>query len=186
MPPRPNSSTEEILVTTVQLIAELDVSGVTVDLVAEKTGVSKATIYRRWPSREELIFEAMTYIKYPQAAADTGSIREDLSVLLHDLVHFLNRPDGGRVYAAFLNSALRNPKLAELRGDVSTNARVVYHAAIDKAIARGELRADVNRDVMIEMLIAPFVYRRIGAPMDVPEPLISEVIDLVLAGAAAR
>ena len=55
MPRRPNSSTDEILALTFQLIADHDVSGVSVDMVAARAGVSKATIYRRWRSREELI-----------------------------------------------------------------------------------------------------------------------------------
>jgi len=174
------------LVATIQLIAEHDVSGVSVDMVAEVTGVSKATIYRRWKSREDLIFEAMTYIKYPQAAPDTGSLRKDVAVLLGDLVSFLNRPDGGKVYAAFLNSAIRNPKLAKLRGEVSRSARVNYHTAVKRSIARGELRPETNIDVLIEALIAPFVYRRLGSPDDVPSDLIDQVVDVVLTGHLAE
>lgn len=186
MPPRPNSSTDEILITTIQLIAELDVPGVSVDMVAERAGVSKATIYRRWPSRDDLMFEAMTYIKYPQADPDTGSVKADLAILLSDLVHFLNRPDGGKVYASFLNAALRNSKLAELRSEVSRKARIVYRTAIERGISRGELRSDTKTNLLIEILIAPFVYRRVGSPEDVPEDIIADVIDIALSGFLAR
>ena len=54
MPPRPNASRDEILVATIQLIAEHDLSGVSVDMVAESCGVSKATIYRRWRAKDEV------------------------------------------------------------------------------------------------------------------------------------
>lgn len=182
MPPRPNSSTDEIIVTTIRLIAEHDISGVSVDMVAEACNVSKATIYRRWPSRDDLIFEAMTYIKYPQAAPDKGTLKEDLAALLRDLVKFLNRPEGGKVYAAFLNSAIRSPKLAELRAEVSRTARVNYRNAVARSIERGELRPGTNTEVLVEALIAPFVYRRLGSPRDVPVKLVDQVIDIVLTG----
>jgi AcrR family transcriptional regulator len=186
VPPRPNSSPDEILVITIQLISEFDVSGVSVDMVAERAGVSKATIYRRWPSREELIFEAVSYIKYPQASPDTGSVREDLAILLDGLVHFLNRPDGGKVYAAFLNAAIRNPKLAALRREVSQAARIDYHAAVRRGIERGELRPDANAELLVELMIAPFIYRRIGDPGNVPQEMVGEVLGIALDGCLAQ
>lgn len=182
MPPRPNSSTDEILVKTIELIAEHDIAGVSVEMVAEASNVSKATIYRRWQSREDLIFEAMTYIKYPQAAPDKGTLKEDLGLLLRDLVKFLNRAEGGKVYAAFLNAAIRSPKLAELRGEVSRTARVNYHTAVARSIERGELKPDTNTDLLIEAMIAPFVYRRLGSPANVPVKLVDQIIDIVLEG----
>ena len=126
----------------------------------------------------------MSYISYPQASPDTGSVRADLAILLTELVQFLNRPDGGSVYAAFLNAATRNPKIAELRGQVTRAARTEYYAAIHRGIARGELRADVNCNLLVETLIAAFVYRRIGSRDDMPESLIDETLDLILDGAA--
>lgn len=160
MPPRPNASADQILVTTLQLIAEHDVAGVSVDMVADRAGVSKATIYRRWPSRSELIFEAMTYLPRPESNPDTGSIQGDLTVLLKNLVEFLNRPDGGRVFAAFLNAAIRDAKLAAVRSTISKNARADYERVIRRAIERGELAANVNIRLLVDVLISPFIYRR--------------------------
>lgn len=180
MPPRPNASADEILVATIQLIAEHDLPGVTVDMVAEKAGVSKATIYRRWPSREELFFEALSYLQYPQADPDTGSLREDLAVLMKGLVHFLNRPDGGTVYAAFLNAAIRDAKLAALRRDVARKARADYERVLGRGIERGELRADANLRLIIDLLTAPFVYRRIGDNQPARISDVQRVIDVVL------
>jgi AcrR family transcriptional regulator len=181
LPPRPNASSDEILITTIQLIAQHDVLGVTVDMVAEKAGVGKTTIYRRWPSREDLIFEALSYIDYPEADPDTGSLREDLTVLLKSLVHFLNRPEGGGVYAAFLNAAMRDSKLASLREKVSRKARVDYERAIARGIARGELVPDVNVRLMIDVLIAPFIYRRIGDNVNARQSDVRRIIDVAMA-----
>lgn len=181
MPPRPNASPAEILVATIKLIAEHDVSGISVDMVAETTGVSKATIYRRWPSREILIYEALSYIEYPENNPDTGSVREDLAVLLRGLVGFLNRPDDGKVYAAFLNAAIRDTKLAALRREVARKARLDYEKVIVRAIERGELSAGTNVRLLVDILIAPFVYRRIGDNSNARLSDVKRIIDIALA-----
>ncbi|MEQ1883380.1 MAG: TetR/AcrR family transcriptional regulator [Burkholderiales bacterium] len=181
MPPRPNASRDEILVATLQLIAEHDISGVSVDMVADACSVSKATIYRRWASRDDLIFEALTYVQYPANRPDKGNVRDDLTVLLQGLVTFLNRPDGGKVYAAFLNAAIRNAKLAALRREVARKAKLDYEIVIDRAIARGELCMGMDSNLLIDMLIAPFVYRRIADNADARMNDVLPTIDAALA-----
>ena len=80
LPRSPNSSSDEILVNTLKLISEHGISGVTLDMVADISRVSKATIYRRWPSREKLILSAMSYLEVPTEVPDTGDIIQDLRV----------------------------------------------------------------------------------------------------------
>lgn len=158
MPPRPKSSTDEILALTFQLIADHDVSGVSVDMVAAKSGVSKATIYRRWRSREELIQATIDGMRRPARDPDTGSLRGDLTTLLNELVEFLNRPVGGKVFAAFLNAAVRNPDLSALNREMTKDVRSVYGKVIRRAIKRGELADDVDIRLLIDILISPFLY----------------------------
>ncbi len=181
MPRKPNASTEEILAITVNLIAQHDISGLTVDMVAEKCGVSKATLYRRWPSRAALVFAAMTYTHQPGTDPDTGSVREDLAILLKELVDYLNRPDGGRVLAAFLNAAIRDPSLSVLQRSISKSERSNYERVIERAIKRGELAANVNARLMTDILISPFLYRRIIDNTVARQSDIRPVINVALA-----
>lgn len=187
MSPRPNASAEEILEITFHLIAEHDVSGVTVDMVAAKAGVSKATIYRRWESRTALLAEAMTRLRRPGVSPDTGSLRDDLAKLLKVLVDFLNRPDTGRVFASFINAAVRDPELAALQKEISKGARLDYEQVLQRSIARGELPAEVDIQFMIDLLIAPFLYQGIVEHAKVRPRDIERVVDAVLTafGAAA-
>ena len=178
MPRRPNSSTDEILTITLELIAEHDVSGVTVDMVAEKAGVSKATMYRRWASKEELVIEAVTYLRHPKANPDTGFLRDDLTILLKELVDFLNRPDGGKVFGAFQNAAIRNPKLSALNRRALHEARAPYERAIARAIARGELAANTNVQLMIDVLISPILYRRLIEHTNARQSDIRMILDM--------
>lgn len=184
MPPRPTSSVEEILAITIELIAQRDVSGVTMDLVAERAGVSKPTLYRRWPSRDALILDAIVRLHRPGGEPGTGSIRTDLALLLRELVDFLNRPEKGKVHAAFLNAAVRNPELAALNRAETKKARSSYERAIKRAIERGELVKNTNIRLMIDMLISPFLYCRLVENVDARKADIHPVIDIVLAAFA--
>jgi AcrR family transcriptional regulator len=189
--PRPNASPEEILGITLQLIAEHGVSGVTVDTVAVKAGVSKATIYRRWRSRSDLIRDAIASRYRPVTIPDTGSIRDDLIVLLRDLVDYLNRPGGSRIDSSFIEASTRDPELTELRRSIGRRARSAYEQVIRRAIERGEVEPNVDPRLLIDMLISPFLYRRMIDHSRVRPADIHPVIDAVLAsvvpsGAAGR
>ena len=146
--------------------------------------MGKATIYRRWPSRNALIFDALTIMNRPKARPDTGSIREDLTVLLNELVQFLNRRNGGKLFMAFLNEAIRNPRMAEANRKITQEVRESYVLAIEKAVSRGELNSSVDPELMIDMLISPFLYRWLTGA-EKPRPAdVAPVLDHVLKGFA--
>lgn len=162
LPRSPNSSSDEILVNTLKLISEHGISGVTLDMVANVSRVSKATIYRRWPSREKLILSAMSYLQVPTEVPDTGDIVQDLKILLSNLIDFLNKPDGGRVYSSFLNASVHDEKFGDFRHEVTTKAVVPYATVIKRGEERGDLKLGVPLRLAIDLLIAPFVYHRIA------------------------
>lgn len=186
MSPRPNASAEEILEITFHLIAEHDVSGVTVDMVAAKAGVSKATIYRRWESRTALLADAMTRLRRPGLNPDTGSLRQDLAKLLKVLVDFLNRPDTGRVFASFINAAVRDPELSALQREISRNARLDYELVLQRAVERGEIAADADINFLIDLLIAPFLYQGVVEHGKVKPGDIQRVVNAVLPAFQAK
>jgi AcrR family transcriptional regulator len=180
LPPRPKSSPEEILALTFELIAEHDVSGVTVDMIATRSGVSKATIYRRWPSREMLIQATIDNMRRPSNDPVSGSLRGDLTILLNELVAFLNRPVGGKVFAAFLNAAVRNPGLAVLNREMTRDVRSVYEGVIRRAVQRDELAEGIDIRLLIDMLISPFLYRLLVDNSKARPGDIRPIIDAVL------
>ena len=186
MSPRPNSTPEEILDITFNLIAEYDISGVTVDKVAERAGVSKATIYRRWSSRDVLFRDAMTRLRKMNSNPDTGSLRADLIILVDELVRFLNGPGTSKVLLSFLNSAVREPELTNLQKDISQGARSNYKTAIKRAIGRGELDMKTDVRLMIDMIIAPFLYQGVVEHTRVRSRDIEKIVDKVIASFSAR
>lgn len=162
MPRAPNSSSDEILVNTLRLISEHGISGVTLDMVADVSRVSKATIYRQWPNRDKLILSAMSYLEVPKEVPDTGDIVRDLKILLKNLIEFLNKPDGGRVYFSFLDASVHEEKFGDFRHEVTTKAVIPYATVIKRAADRGDLKLDVPLRLAVDLLIAPFVYHRIA------------------------
>ena len=124
--------------------------------------------------------EALTYMRRPGANPDTGSLREDLTILLKELAEFLNRADGGRVFVSFLNAAIRDEKLAAVRRAAAEDARAAYKAAITRAIKRGELDKKVNVRLFTDMLISPFLYHRIVDNTIARQSDVPRIIDAVL------
>jgi len=180
MSTRSNSTPEEILDITFNLIAEHDISGVTVDKVAEIAGVSKATIYRRWSSRDELFTAAMSRLQRMESDPDTGSLGGDLEILLNELVQFLNSPGTSSVLLSFLNRAVREQELTKLQQEISQGARSSYTKVIKRAIKRGELPAGVSVRLMVDMLISPFLYQGVVEHTRVRKADIPKVVNTVL------
>jgi AcrR family transcriptional regulator len=184
MSPRARRAEDPILDVTIDLIAEHGVSGVAVDTVAAKAGVSKATIYRHWGSRARLIHAAISTLQRPFVEPDTGSLRDDLSVLLRQLVWYLNGPGGGRILASFIDAATRDSELEALRQETIREARAVYERVIRRGIERGELPAGVDVRLLGDMATSLFVYRRIADQSSLDPADIDPVVDAVLAAFA--
>ena len=179
--PRARHDDEDILEATIRVIAEHGVSGATVDTVAARSGVSKATLYRHWGSRARLIHAALSSLEGPYVETEGDSLREDLTVLLWHLVEFFNRPDIGRVFASFIDAAARDPELAELHQQTMRRARASFEQVVRRGIERGELPDDVDIGLFIDVVRSPFIYRRVVAQSPVTPLDIAPIVDLVLA-----
>src|SRR6478736_195192 len=139
MTPRARNSDVDIFRATLDVIAEHGVSRATVDMVAARAGISKATIYRHWGSRARLIHAALSSLEGPYVETEGDSLREDLTVLLWHLVEFFDRPDIGPVFASFIDAAARDPELAELHQQTMRRARASFEQVVRRGIERGEL-----------------------------------------------
>jgi AcrR family transcriptional regulator len=183
--PRARNSDLDIFEATLDVIAEHGVSRVTVDMVAARAGMSKATIYRHWGSRAQLIHAALSSLQGPYVETPGESLREDLAILLSHLVDYFNRPDIGRIFPSFIDAAVRDPELAQLHMEGMQRARDGFEEVVRRAIARGELPADVDVGLLVDVVRAPFIYRPVVARMPVAKEDIDAVLDLVL-GAFTR
>jgi AcrR family transcriptional regulator len=179
--PRPRRSQDVVLQTTLDVIAEQGVMGISVDTVAARAGVSKATIYRHWGSRARLIHGAISSLQPPSAEPDTGSLRDDLVALLTALVEYFDSPTVARVFPSFLDAAVRDPELADLRQETLRMGRASFERDVHLAIARGELPGDVDVHLVVDLARAPIIYRRVVAQVPVATSDVAPIVDAVLA-----
>ena len=156
----------------VQLLLERGFDGMTVDDVAEAAGVGKATIYRRWVSKEQLANDALADlfdIEIPDA--DTGSIEGDLRQVYTDALTFVNSTVGVALIRLAVSEATRDERSAAIYRAFLERRIQLTHAALDRARARGEpVRSTVDTALMVQWLAGVFVIRALtGEPMPTPE-----------------
>jgi AcrR family transcriptional regulator len=181
MSPRARASQDMILGVTLDLIAQYGVERVTVDTVALTTGTSKATLYRHWPSRAKLIHAALERLQRPSIEPDTGFLRDDLIGLLRQLTSYLNRKDSSRIFSSLIDAAARDPELAELHKQNEREGRALFERAVSRAIDRGELPPDVDVRLFVDLVISPFIYRRVVVQTPARKADIEPIVDHVVA-----
>jgi AcrR family transcriptional regulator len=170
--PRDPDAEPRIRDQTIRLLLERGFDGMTVDDVAEAAGVGKATIYRRWASKEQLAHDAMTQLFDVQVPdPDTGSLVGDLTKVYHDAVVLADSKDGLALIRLAIAEVNRHELTARLYREFLGRRIAQTAAALDRARARGErIRPDADAAVMVHWLAGLLVVRAItGDKMPEPE-----------------
>lgn len=179
--PRDAQADVAILQAVLDLVAETGLMRLSMDAVAARAGVGKATIYRRWRSKEALVVEAWRTLIAPVEPPDTGSLRGDVEALLGAVATKFGSPDFD-VLSQIIAAARTDPDLAAaLREYVATRRRPM-RTVFERAVARGELRAGLDPDTLHEALVGPLFYRLLVSHGTVDRAFLSGLIDLVLTG----
>lgn len=182
--PRNESCTDDILTATIELVAEVGIANLTMDAVAARAGVGKATIYRRWSSKEALMLDAWTSVARPVVDPDTGDIHDDLLALLGGFDQPHDGPDLQRVFPQMVAAARVNPEVAAAYQAWVATRRAPMRAVLERAKARGELRADADLEIVHDLLVAPLLYRWLITEASVDRTVIERLITTVLAAVA--
>ncbi|HEY8526838.1 MAG TPA: TetR/AcrR family transcriptional regulator [Acidimicrobiales bacterium] len=185
--PRDARADEAILDAAVEVLAENGPSGFTIEAVASRAGVGKATIYRRWSSRAALLLDTAHHrMDIDIEHRDTGSLVEDLVAQLAPLGPKLRETPAGRVLPAVMSEAAVNPEMRALLTAFITDRRRSARAIVERAVARGELPADVDVDLVLDQLGGPIFFRVLLADQPVDEPVVRHVVETVVAGLQRR
>jgi AcrR family transcriptional regulator len=181
--PRSEASRESIIAATNQLLYSVGLQRMSIEAVAELSGVGKATIYRWWQSKSALALDA--YLEDMRARVtipDTGDGRKDLVQHAESVVRFYGGKQG-RVFAQFMAQAQSDPPLAEIfRERFLTHRRSAVKTIWQRGIERGEFRADVDADLAMDMIFAPIVYRLLAGHAPLSKPLAEALVDAALKG----
>ena len=150
--PRSERSHRAILDAANEILEERGLADLTMDEVAQRGGVSKATIYRRWPTKGTLVFEAFSAdFLARQPLPDTGSLRGDLLAALRGWIKTVKGTVTGRTLVGLIAEVQRDPELAEIwRERFITPVRTHHRVMINRAMERGEVSADVDPEVVLD------------------------------------
>jgi AcrR family transcriptional regulator len=153
-----------------ELLHRRGLQRLTIEGIAERAGVGKATIYRWWPSKAAVVMDAVLEAAGPRIPfPDTGSAREDLRRQIASVIELYTRTKTGRGIRAMIAESQHDPSLAEsLRDRFIASRRAEAAAVFERGIERGELRPDLDVGVAIDALYGAIYYRLLvsHAPLD--------------------
>lgn len=151
--PRDPETDKRITAAAAELMLLRGFDKMTVDDVATKAAVGKATVYRRWPSKDDLAVAAMEELYAAEIPApDTGSIRGDLVESFRSVLTFVNSPEGEAYFRTSMAESVRDERIAALYRASSERVEEATVAMYRRAIARGEVRPDVDLSVAVQWL----------------------------------
>jgi AcrR family transcriptional regulator len=182
--PRSERARRAILAAAADMLLEQGVARMSMGAVAERAGVSKATIYRWWSSKEMLALEALLdWTAADQGDPDTGSLREDLLAQVLPWVREIRERPFGRVLAALVAEAHADEELAvAYRALFVEQRRMPLRTAFERAIARGELGSELDVEAAIDLVYGPVYHRILHGHAPVTESFATLVVDLALEG----
>jgi AcrR family transcriptional regulator len=159
------------------LLVENGFARLTVEGIAQRAGVAKQTIYRWWPSKTDILLEALSVdMQEEPAPADTGELAADLRLHLSALACFLTESDAGAVLRALLAEAQHDPRLAaRLREEHSAHQRARDRVPLERAAARGELPPGTDLDALADRLVGPIYYRVLVTGEEITESFLDEL-----------
>ena len=180
--PRPRSREAEaaILDATLALLGEVGWGGLTIDGIAARAGVGKATIYRHWSSKAEIAVEAFRANVPPLHDPDTGSFSDDVRAVLFQMVDGLSNSPLASVLPSLVDAAERDPELERLFKEFGTTRRAVLRGIFARATERGELLDDLDHELAMDILVGPIFMRRLITRGPVTRKHANAVLDLVL------
>jgi len=169
---------------TLELLAERGVAGMSIEEVASRAGVGKATIYRRWSSKGALALDAfLAEFKQQQPLPDTGTLRGDLRAELRAWVRAVTRTPAGRILGDLIGEAQHDKDLAaSYRERVLEPLRRQHRIMLDRAIVRGEIPAGTDREVVLDLLFGAAQHRLLLEHLPLTDRFVRDVVEVIMAG----
>ena len=182
--PRSEKARNAILEAAAELLLLRGLGAVSMDAVAERAGVSKATIYRWWPSKEMLALDALVdWAAARVPTRDTGSLRGDLLALVRPWVREIRRRSFGPVIAALITEAQSDPQFADAyRTHFVEPRRQAMRAAFARARQRGEVPADLQVELALDLIYGAVYHRLLHGHAELSDRFARDLVELALGG----
>jgi len=165
-----------------ELLAEKGFAGTTVEAIASRAGVGKATIYRRWPTREALLL-AVTSADLPEVPTpDTGDLREDLLAIFSRLAEQMRTAGPASYIGDLIGESTRNPAMRKDFQAMIQQRRALCAEIVARARKRGEVRRSVDPDVVLDLIAGAIFYRQLFYDEPADAAFVKRTVDAVLDG----
>lgn len=166
-------------------LAEMGYARMSMDAVARRAGVGKAAVYRRWPSKQAMLIDLVgaSILQNLPEVPDTGSLAGDVRGFLNVIVEQVADPRTKRIALDVLVETSRIPELATaLRDVVEKPRRTTAGAVLTRAVDRGELSADIDRELGLDVLISPLLLRLLRTDDQVDDAYLARLTKVIVAG----
>ncbi|MEV7330267.1 TetR/AcrR family transcriptional regulator [Micromonospora sp. NPDC093244] len=189
-PGRPRSvrADEAIIEATLDLLAEgSTIEALSIEAIAARAGVGKATIYRRWAGKEALLLDALRRLKGILAQPEGHSVRDDLILLVGAIGRNVD-PRASKIMPCLVPEVNRSPDHFRLYQSIIAPRRQLMREVLRRGIDEGVIRADIDVEVTMALLTGPMLIHRVlqwNPELD-ERTLPTQVVDTVLAGIQAR
>jgi AcrR family transcriptional regulator len=185
--PRDARIDRAVLRATEELVVEVGYADLSVGAIAERAGTTKPAIYRRWPGKAYLVHEAAFPDTAPGPAPDDGPLADDVRAMVAACRDVFSRPVARAALPGLLAEVVRDPVL---NGAVLARFRAgtwgAMHERLDRAVASGEARADIDPDVLIETVGGATLLALLNRPDgDLDDAWVDAVTALLLGGLLA-
>lgn len=183
--PRSARSENAILNATMEILIERGYSGLTTDEVVARASASKATIYRRWPSKELLAVAAVD--RLPELTpVDKGSIEEDLFGIVTQFADFVQNTPLGTVWPMMLSERSRSSQLRAALDASTDRRRTPTRVVLQRAVDRGELPSDLDIELAVDLIMGPVILRLMFENSEISADEFKKIIHVALKGLGRR
>ena len=163
---------------TLELLGEVGYGGVSIDAISRRSGVARTTIYRHWASLGEIVHEAALSTVGIKSVTHTGDARADLRAHLGVLAAKLTESDWGRMLPTLVDAAARDADILELERRNTAERRAAAMSIAVAGVASGQIRDDVDLDLVGEMLVGPIFTRHLITHLPITDEYLDELIDM--------
>ena len=181
--PRSEEAHQAILDATLELLQEVGFSALTVEGVASRAGVGKATIYRRWPSKLPLVVEAFGGLPRLEEV-DMGDVASDLKAMLRSYLQIFNTTPLATILPSLAGERAHNDALSELFDPVLKGRRRPLTVALERGVERGELPAGLDLELAADLVVGPIAVKLFFTGGKLSPRMVGPMVDMALAGLA--
>lgn len=153
--------------------------------VATEAGIGRATVYRHWPSRTDLLLDALAEVEAPRSWRSSGDLAADLEVELERLQRTLSSSPLVPELVALIGRAEWDPELRETKAELLASGTAGLRRALEAAIERGELPQDLDLDATVARLAGPLFYRRVLAHASIDDRFVARIVEAFVREVAA-